>query len=191
MRIREEIETLRQYLDGLADNSDDDLAQYELIHPPRPPGIYWQLRWVAGTVLRWLEAKGLKRANRWAVSLKHRGTVRDKPFVIWAVGEDAKKLRAACRRFSEILPKRSGFAPVLVTDVADFAFFSRLGWLVEYLPNVSGQGQAYQERKASFLARLYRGASALPINAILESRSWEDIRRFANPRRTAGPQGKK
>jgi hypothetical protein len=65
-----------------------------------------------------------------------------------------------------------------VTDVADFAFFSRLGWLVEYLPELSGQGEPYDERKARLLARLYRGAPAVPVRAGLESGSLaEELRR--------------
>jgi hypothetical protein len=68
---------------------------------------------------------------------------------------------------------------VLVTDVADFAFFSRLGWLVEYLPKLSGEGQAYELRKARFIAKLYRDAPALPVNEVLGNHSWEDIHRAA------------
>ena len=185
MGIRDEIEALRKHLDELAAHSDVDLARYELIHPPRPPGLYWQLRWLAGRFLRWLESKGLKRANRWPVGLKRHATARDKPLLIWAIGEDDDRLRVACRRLSEMLPKRCGFAPVLVTDVADFALFSRLGWLVEYVPKVSGSGQGYEERKARFLARLYQGAPVLPISAVLENRSWGDIRRLVNARRVA------
>ena len=164
MGIRDEIEALRRLLDDLAGDGDADLARYELIHPPRPPGLYWQLRWLAGRFLRWLESRGLKRANRWPVGLKHRGNARDKPLLIWAIGENPATLRAACRHISEILPERCGFAPVLVTDVADFAFFSRLGWMVEYVPKLSGNGPSYAERKTRFLARLYRGAPALPAS---------------------------
>jgi hypothetical protein len=174
MGIRDEIDALREHLEDLASGSDVALARYELIHPPRPPGLYWQLRWLAGRFLRWMEAKGIKPANRWPVGLKHRGDARDKPLLIWAVGEDPDKLRAACRRFSELLPERCGFAPVLVTDVADFAFFSRLGWLVEYVPKLSGEGLSYEERKTRFLARLYRGAPALPASAA--DAPWEEIR---------------
>ena len=176
MGIRDEIEALRKHLDDLAGYSDVDLARYELIHPPRPPGLYWQLRWLAGRFLRWLEAKGLKYRDRWPVALKHQGSARDKPLVIWAIGEDPDRLRTACGRFADMLRERSGFAPVLVTDVADFASFSRLGWLVEYVPPISGEGPPYGERKTRFLAKLYRGAPVLPINAVLENRPWKDIR---------------
>ena len=182
MGIRDEIEVLRRHLEDLAACRDVELSRYELIHSPRPPGLYWKLRWLAGRFLRWLESKGVKRADRWPVGLKNRANARDMPLLIWAIGVDPGKLRTACRRLSEILPAQSGIAPVLVTDVADFAFFSRLGWLVEYVPTISGKGQPYEERKATFLAKLYRGAAALPISAVLESQSWEHIRRLINVR---------
>jgi hypothetical protein len=55
--------------------------------------------------------------------------------------------------------------PVLVTDVADFAFFSRLGWLVEYVPALSTPADDYGERKRRYLAWRYRDAPALPVSA--------------------------
>lgn len=173
----EDTEVLRQHLDELADYEDAELARYELMRPAKPPGLYWQLRWLAGRTLRWLESKGLKQPDRWPVSLKHHGTAKAKPLLIWAVGTDREKLRLACRRLDEMQFDTSGFVPVLVTDVADFAFFSRLGWLVEYLPTLSGEGHAYEVRKARFIARLYRNAPALTVNEVLSNHTWEDIQR--------------
>jgi hypothetical protein len=63
-----------------------------------------------------------------------------------------------------------GFAPVLVTDVADFAFFSRLGWLVEYVPPLSAPAGEYAGRKQRHLAWLYRDALALPASVGLMER---------------------
>lgn len=175
MTLGDDIEALRQHLEDLAVYSDDELARYELSRPSKPPGFYWQLRWLAGRILRWFEAMGLKQTDRWPVGLKHHGSARAKPLLIWAVGADREAIRRACRGFAEVRTDLSGFAPVLVTDVADFAFFSRLGWLVEYLPTLSGEGQPYEQRKARFLARLYRGAPALPVSAVLESGFREEI----------------
>jgi hypothetical protein len=177
MGIKEDTEALRQHLEELADYNDDELARYELMRPTKPPGLYWQLRWLAGRTLRWLESKGLKQPDRWPVSLKHHAAAKAKPLLIWAVGTDREELRFACRRLAEMRVDMAGFVPVLVTDVADFAFFSRLGWLVEYLPTLSGEGQAYELRKARFIARLYRDAPALSVNEVLGNRSWEDIHR--------------
>ena len=88
--------------------------------------------------------------------------------IIWAVGTDHETLREACTNLQERWDSFPGYAPVLVTDIADFAFFSRLGWLVEYLPRIAGQGEPYEERKLKYLARLYRGAPILPVSAGLE-----------------------
>lgn len=178
MHLRDDIGQLRQYLDDLADCNDDDLTRYQLLRPPMPPGVYWRARWLAGRILRWLEARRLKKPNHWPAALKRNGgSGRSKPLLIWAVGMERETLRTACRGFAEMPIISSGFAPVLVTDVADFAFFSRLGWLVEYLPVLSGEGQLYEKRKARFLARLYRGAPALPVSAALGSNAREEIRR--------------
>jgi len=97
--------------------------------------------------------------------------------LIWAVGADPETLREACTGLSEQWDSFPGFAPVLITDVADFAFFSRLGWLVEYLPRLTGQGEPYEERKLKYIARLYRGAPVLPVNAGLNTSREFDLRR--------------
>ena len=167
--VRDEVEALRRWLDSLAAAPDDALIErYELKRPPMPPGLYWKARWLAGRILRTLRSIGFWRPEPWPVALKEAGfRAGAKPLVIWAVGAEREDVRAACRRFAEA---RSGgkLAPVLVTDIADFAFFSRLGWLVEYVPQVAGEGPAYDERKLKFLARLYRAAPALPVSALLQ-----------------------
>lgn len=183
MRLAGKIESLRRELDGLAAAPDDDLLErYELKRPPVPPGLYWRLRWLAGMILRWLKSIGLWRSQSWPASLRQGGAnARAKPLLIWAVGADRDSVRSACDGFSTLMGSSPGFAPVLVTDVADFAFFSRLGWLVEYVPRLSGEGACYEERKMRFLARLYSGALVLPLSAGLETtvtaadlRSWID-----------------
>jgi len=170
LSLTEEIEALQRHLNDLAHTADDQLTtRYALRHPPLPPGLYWQSRWLAGRILRWLEAMRILRPDPWPASLRQAATSAGaKPLLIWAVGTDRDTLRAACDGFARIKESYPGFAPVLVTDVADFAFFSRLGWLVEYLPEVSGEGEPYRERKARFLARLYRGAPVVPVRAGLE-----------------------
>lgn len=179
MSLGHDIGKLRQLLDELAAGSDDDLARYVLRHPRMPPGLYWKVRWLAGRTLRWLESVGIKEPDPWPAGLKQApGNERARPLVIWAVGTDRDALRAACHAFADLQGDLPGFAPVLVTDVADFAFFSRLGWLVEYLPSLAGEGQPYESRKAKFLSRLYRGAPALPVSALLESGSGQEIRRW-------------
>ncbi|HNP35699.1 MAG TPA: hypothetical protein PKK10_07590 [Woeseiaceae bacterium] len=166
MKLQEEIQQLRQHLESLAARSDDDLNRYRLASPPLPPGMYWQARWLVGWILRRLETLRLKPPNPWPASLKH-GVQRSraKPLLIWAVGMNPDSLRTACDGIAKMCESAPDFAPVLVTDVADFSYFSRLGWLVEYLPELSGHGDTYGERKAMFLSRLYKGAPVLPASA--------------------------
>ena len=68
------------------------------------------------------------------------------------------------------------YIPALITNHADFAFYSRLGWLVEYLPNLRGVGEAYDDRKAQYLAWRYRDASVLPLSAgLLTDEQWSQL----------------
>jgi hypothetical protein len=180
LSLRKEMETLRRHLDELASAEDGPFTtRYTLRRPPLPSGLYWKMRALAGRTLRRLEAMGILRSNPWPASLKHAATsAKAKPFLIWAVGTERDALREACHGFSRLQASLPGFAPVLVTDVADFAFFSRLGWLVEYLPRLAGQGEQYEDGKARLLARLYHGAPVVPAHAGLGSGSLaEELRR--------------
>jgi len=176
----EEIRALRQYLDELARDDDAELERlYELRRPPMPPGIYWQLRWLAGWALRWIKKLPILQPDPWPVRLRNGGSRKAKPLLIWAVGADRLALRTACDKISRLQGSAPEFAPVLITDVADFAYFSRLGWMVEYVPHLSGEGLPYQERKLKFLARLYKGAPVLPWSVDLATGHLpEDSRRW-------------
>ena len=170
MSLEQEIEALRRQLDQLATETDDGLTErYELTRPPMPPGLYWRLRWLAGRILRSLKPMWIWRSDAWPAGLRQGdANARAMPLLIWAVGADRDTLRKACDGFSRLQVSLPGFAPVLVTDVVDFAFFSRLGWLVEYVPQLVGKGEPYDDRKMRFLARLYQGAPALPVSAGLD-----------------------
>lgn len=177
--LRQDIDDLRRFLDDLTAGSDDELVRYALKHPRMPPGLYWKVRWLAGCILRWLESVGIKKLDEWPAGLKQvPGSEHANPLLIWAVGTDRDTLRRACRALAPMQSVLPEFAPVLVTDVADFAFFSRTGWLVEYVPPLSGEGKPYAERKARFIASLYRAAPALPVTAALEQISEEEICRW-------------
>jgi hypothetical protein len=169
--LSEDMTALRRHLDGLARVADPDLDErYAMQRPQRPPGLYWQARWLAGRMLRWLESLGILPSDPWPARLKHAGNSgKAKPLLIWAVGVEREALRHACHALSTLLDTLPGFAPVLVTDVADFARYSRLGWLVEYLPRIEGTGDAFEDRKMRFIARLYRGAPVIPPGVHLAS----------------------
>ena len=178
--LKQEIQALQQYLKELADKPDEELSdRYQIVRSPRPPGLYWQLRRMAGIVIRWLEARSPWRKNPWPASLKQYPTHPSAlPLIIWAIGADRNTLREACTKLSERWDSLPGFAPVLITDIADFAFYSRLGWLVEFLPSLAGHGEAYEERKLKYLARLYRGAPVLPVSAGLDADEIPAFRRL-------------
>lgn len=178
---RQEIEALARHLDELANDRDVDWAQrYTLRRPRMPPGLKWKLRWLAGRVVRGLESIGVLRPDPWPASLRQSGAgARAQPLLIWALGTDRDSLRKACDGIARLQASLPEFAPVLVTDVADFAFYSRLGWLVEYLPRLSGEGEPYDERKMKFLARLYGGAPVLPVSIGLDADCRvDDIRQY-------------
>lgn len=102
----------------------------------------------------------------WLPGLKHVQADEDGPtLLIWAMGVGKDELRSNCEAFMRRLEAAPGWAPVLVTDVADFAWFSRLKWLVEYVPDLSGTGPSYRERKQRYLAWRYRHALAVPAAA--------------------------
>lgn len=74
---------------------------------------------------------------------------------------DMNKLRGAAERLDEIF-KELGLVPVLCATMVDFPFFVRLGWQVEYLPQLSGS-LSYADRKLRYIALRYREALFLPI----------------------------
>lgn len=176
---------LRRQLAEMAMEPDDDLAErYTMHRPSRPAGFYWQLRWFAGRILRLLQKTGILTSNAWPVSLKH-GKFRKnaRPLVIWAIGADSQELRESCEKISVVLESTPELAPVLVTDVPDFTFYSRLGWLIEYVPSVKGCGEAFERRKARYLARLYHDAAILPLPACpLGDVAPEDIQQWIETR---------
>lgn len=165
--LQEDVARLRRQLDDLVEADDDDLAKYELSWPPMPPGWYWRMRWLASVILRWAESKKLRRRGPWPVRLRQADGIADaRPLLFWAVGMTESQVPDICRSIALLQEMLPDSAPVIVTDLAAFAEFSRLRCLVEYLPKLAGVGQPYDVRKARMLARLYRGAPVLPIRAL-------------------------
>lgn len=169
MNVQQDTQSLRRQLERLVREAKKDRLpqRYPLVHKPKEkPSPYRRLRMALGRLLRRL---GLRRPfypEPWSAGLKyaeHRDDART--LVIWALDIDRDTLRRACQGFAETLAATPGFVPVLVTNVADFAFFSRLGWLVEYVPTLSAPAVGYAERKKRYLAWRYRDALALPAAA--------------------------
>ena len=166
MNAGTEIEALRQYAAELADEADMGLTQrYALWHPPgQRRTLYRRLRRALGRLLRRLRLRPVQVPEPWLPGLEHAARSDGaKPLVIWAMETETSQLREACRAIDRLLASLPGWAPVLITDVADFSFYSRLGWLVEYVPTLSEPAGEYRERKRRYLAWRYRYAPFLPV----------------------------
>ncbi len=113
----------------------------------------------------------------WLPTLKHaQPDGESQILLIWALGIERDDLREACEGFMKRLDGISGMVPVLVTDNADFAYFSRLLWLVEYVPTPSGEGVSYHTRKEHYLAWRYRDALVVPASVGRASESeWNEV----------------
>lgn len=186
MNLRAEAEFLRCRLKQLAEEHDTGFNRRYAMQfwTPEKPSLIRRLRMNTGRLFRWL---GIMRPapappppppdELWLAELKHvdygNGA---RPLLVWAVDIDRDKLRNACLELKKLLSGSPGWAPVLVTDVADFAFYSRLNWLVEYVPSLSTPENGYAERKLRHLAWRYRGAVALPVTArTTEAKRLEDL----------------
>ena len=169
---------LRASLQRLAEKADSDLEQRYALRPlpGAKPTIYRRLRKALGRVLRrYGLRKPLPPPEPWLANLKHAAYRDETPvaLLIWALGNDRETVRAACKGIGKLLGPSPGFAPILVTDVADFAFYSRLGWLIEFVPTLSAD-DGYAERKMRYLARRYRDAATLPLAAGLGDRGLQE-----------------
>lgn len=173
MTLVQETEALRAQLKEWAKDPEWALlVRYELL--PQKPLPVWHRR-LSHKVGRMLRVLCLSRARYlaqpWRSGLKHVPCPpQATPLLIWSEGQDRQLVRDACEGMTLLLNDREEFLPVLVTDVADFAFYSRLGWLVEYLPELSGTGPSYRDRKRRYLAWRYRDALAVPLKAGLANR---------------------
>ncbi len=172
MSVIAEARLLRKQLKALGAKPEWDLfTRYDLL-AKKPPSSLKERAW--RRLRHLLASVGLISPHitpyPWMSTLKHRPVSADvKTVMIWALGADRHQLRAACEGFSSRLQGGDDLAPVLVTDIADFAFYSRLGWLVEYVPTLSGEGPSLHERKQAYLAWRYRDACIVPLSAGLAS----------------------
>lgn len=171
MSIDREREDLRNQLASLASEADRGLVQRYALRPlpSERPNLYRRFRRSIGLTLRWIGLRKSPPLEPWLTELHHvdygEGS---RPLLIWAFDIDRGALRTACRRLEACFAATPGWAPVLVTDVADFAFFSRLNWLVEYVPVLSSPAEPYFKRKQRYLAWRYRDIPALPASAALD-----------------------
>ena len=168
LSLVKETQELRETLAAWAAEPDWSLlCRYDLLRQktPRSLGDRWYRR-----AKNMLARLGLVRAHvtkySWLPTLKHAQPKGDSGvLLIWALDVDQDKLRKACDGFLERIDAESSRVPVLVTNCADFAYFSRLQWLVEYVPELSGDGPSYRARKLHYLAWRYCDALIVPVSA--------------------------
>ncbi len=168
MNLDDEINAVRQSVRQLASSAEPRMTRkYALWHPVgQRRTLYRRFRKSLGRFLRAVRLRPTAPAEPWRPALKHAGfSDQARAFIIWAVGVDPESLRRTCTGFERKLDASPGWVPVLVTDVSDFKFFSRLGWLVEFVPSFVSHAGAYRERKLCHLAWLYRDAPILPASA--------------------------
>lgn len=179
LSVVDEVHALRQELGVLAGRPEWQLlARYDLL-AGKPPRSFGDRVFRCGRKI--LAALRLAppriTSYPWTPVLKHAPVDADaRTLLIWAQGVHRDELRQGCAGFLRHLQDGPSFAPVLVTDIADFAWFSRLGWLVEYLPVLPGEGQDHRERKRRHLAWRYRDALIVPLSAGLASDAeWDTL----------------
>lgn len=166
---------LQLYFRDSGKKPDELVSKYEIL--PRPvlltarSGVPLQTRvyrWFRDWLLRLGLIKPSQNALAWSPKLKHVPVEGDSRVVIfWAVGQcDKETLRLELAAALERLKSQGGGAGVLgvlLTNVPDFAFYSRLGWLVEYLPAESEVFGTYSQKKLRYLAWRYKHAAVVPV----------------------------
>jgi hypothetical protein len=180
LNIMAETMALRRELAALAAKPEWALlTRYDLLRKKPPSSLKEQI-W--RHTRRLLTASGLASPHvtkyPWLPTLKHAPVTTDaKTLLIWAPGAERDGLRLACDGFLRRLKSNTDLAPVLVTDIAEFAYFSRLGWLVEYLPELNGERpQSYRERKRAYLLWRYRDAWIVPLSAgLADDTEWNAL----------------
>ncbi len=139
------------------------LARYELM----PQGFTWfWLRMcmrLRTRVATYFHSYTHFHEHHWSAGLKHAPRPEAQHIVLlWSEGLNKEEQRAACEALQMTLEQARHLTPVLVTDVADFAFYSRLHWQVEYLPSLQGD-HMYKEKKRHYLTWCYRKAHMLSL----------------------------
>lgn len=162
---------LQQVFRNSGNLPSDLVSKYEIL--PRP--VFLNARSgvpLKNRVFRWLRdvlvALRLIKPGQfgcaWSPKLKHVPVEEGAKVVIFlAVGAyDKQDLRLELAAQLERFKSQGGGLGVLVTNVPDFSFYSRLGWLVEFLPTLPGDREAYLQQKLCYLAWRYRGADVVP-----------------------------
>lgn len=168
MSLMEETQELREIVAAWAADPDWSLlCRYDLLRKKTPRSLGDRLfRWAKNMLARLGLVPPHVTKYSWLPTLKHAQPGGDsRILLIWALDVGQDDLRKACAGFLKRIDVESNRVPVLITDCADFAYFSRLQWLVEYVPELKGEGGSYRARKLHYLAWRYRDALVVPASA--------------------------
>jgi len=166
-----EIRALRAALADMAGETDPELVRRYVLKFPSTEhlSLYRRMRIRLGAILRDLGLRPRRQLEPWLATLEHMPVHEDaRPVIIWALDMERDAVREACRKFASLLSGLPELVPVLITDTADFSFYSRLGWLVEYLPDFDALANQYAERKRHYLAWRYKDAASVPASIGLQ-----------------------
>lgn len=160
MTVTEDTFAIRNELANLRLHPDLKLLiTYDLLAQGKPKYIFKILNKISVFLSSFRHTQAILTKYKWNPSLKHGKKINEgRILLIWGCGIEKKKLRDCCEGLFKLINESNFFIPVLVTDIADFSYFSRLGWLIEYLPEISGDGHSYQKRKKNYLAWRYKEA---------------------------------
>ena len=173
-----ETESLRKQLRAWSQSPEWSLLiRYELLPQKKALSFQKRLTQSVGRLFRRMGlSHGLYCSQVWNSGLKYADCRPEmRPLLFWSERLDKQAMRNACSGARNLLQAHPGLQPVLVTDQADFAFYSRLHWLVEYLPCMEEGTTAYQDRKKRYLAWRYRDALILPLTAGLATQKEFDL----------------
>lgn len=178
--LLKESELLRQRILTLAAQPEWDLLlRHDLLADKPPSGL---MNRSYRSVRRFLGKIGMLppqlTAYPWLATLRHGKCPESNArlFLLWGLGMSKDATRSACGKILQRLDAKRDLSIVLVTDRADFAFYSRQKILVEYLPDLPGEGMDYQTRKQRYLAWRYRNALHVPLAAgELDDQQWESF----------------
>ncbi len=134
--------------------------------------IQFQRLWWHKLLYPFMNTIGLykaKKASSWKVDLKHApATGQKKTLLLWSEGLEKDQQRTLCQKVQNYVQKNPEYIPVLVTDIPDFAYFSRLHWLVEYLPKLRvREDKDYAQQKREYIAWRY-GEKGISLQNFLE-----------------------
>ena len=100
----------------------------------------------------------------WNSGLKHYTGKSKHTILVVDNVNDKEKIFKVCTNLKNIFLSLNETSIVLITNYADFHFYSRLGWMIEYLPSALPNSSLYIAQKKQYLAWRYKNSTVLPLS---------------------------